>query len=218
MDLIAFAPTFLLENRKLLHFIHNYNCYFPPFRMTERSLECALADLWLSMQAREEVLEVGAVTSYYWPYRVLRIVDPTDPHPLVTDKCSLFDISLRGKRVLCLSTLEHIGKTDFGLPEDPAAVLLALQKFFDECDHFLLTFPGGYNTTLDHWILQPNRALPSNVYGTSWVRTPESNDWSQIPLDHLNEKQLGYGKYWANCLIMLTRGNLADNLRLPAVS
>src|SRR5262245_40536642 len=96
------VPTFTFNGRQYRGFCHAYNCGWPPSRMTERSVEIGLADHWLS-QVEGPVIEVGAVTPYYWPGRVSRIVDPGDDHPRVTDRESLFGLDFAQANVLCLS-------------------------------------------------------------------------------------------------------------------
>ena len=78
--------TFNFLGRVYKLFCHTHNCGWPPFRMTERSVELALADEWLT--TKDNVIEIGAVTPYYWPKRISNVVDPTDSHELVNIKAS----------------------------------------------------------------------------------------------------------------------------------
>ena len=97
------AAGFDFWGRAYRCFYHVYNCGWPPY-VSERCVELALADVWLAQVPAEELVEIGAVTPYYWPGSVGRIVDPFDPHPRVTDRKSLFDLELTGSRVLSIST------------------------------------------------------------------------------------------------------------------
>jgi hypothetical protein len=95
-------------------FYHRYNCGTAyDERTTERTVEMALADLWLTRH-HDNVIELGAVTPYYFPGRIPVVVDPTDRHPLVTISESLFTVDFKAKNVLCISTIEHIGTSDYG--------------------------------------------------------------------------------------------------------
>lgn len=128
--------------RRLPYFFHRHNCGWPPARCTERVVELALADDWLRGHS-SGVLEVGAVTPYYWPHRVEQVVDPADPHPLVTHRRSIFDVDLTGRWVLSISTLEHIGSGEYGQPEDGDAAPRALEKIVEEARGFLVSLPLG---------------------------------------------------------------------------
>ena len=76
----AQVPTFSIYGTQVPHFIHRYNAFCPPYRMTERTLELALADIFLRGMRGRRIVEIGAVTPYYWPDRVSEIVDPADDH------------------------------------------------------------------------------------------------------------------------------------------
>ncbi len=97
-------PTFEFAGKVFKLFVSNHNCGWPPARMTERAVELPLADRWLESVDAARVMEIGAVTPYYWPRRVPHVVDPYDPHPLVTTKASLFDVDLSAGPVLSIST------------------------------------------------------------------------------------------------------------------
>ena len=154
-------PTFRYAGEEVPFFLHPFNCGHHPATATERTVELALADRWLDKVGAANVTEVGAVTSYYWPGRVKRVVDPADPHPLVTEAKSLLDLDLRGTKVLCLSTLEHVGRADYGLPAQPELLHRALRKLFDECARFLVTVPTGYNADMD--AVSFDGAFPADV-------------------------------------------------------
>ena len=146
--------TFTFDGRQYPYFVHNQNCGWPPFRMTERAVELSLADVWLAEHEGDAaVVEIGAVTPYYWPRRVAQVIDPFDDHKLV-EKKSLFDISFIGRKVLSVSTFEHIGTGEYRLENDQELVLRAIKKLTQEADCFLITIPAGYNKFLDEYILE----------------------------------------------------------------
>jgi hypothetical protein len=143
---------FGLPHRKgsLPYFSHPFNCGLNRrTRRTERTVELALADDWL--RRASEPIEIGAVTPYYWPNRISKVVDPTDKHPLVTHRASLFDVDITGRDVLSISTVEHVGLDDYNLNEDKSAID-AVHYIIDRANRFLITFPVGYNETLDQFI------------------------------------------------------------------
>ena len=140
--------NFQFETMHVPHFIAHHNVNYPPFRMTERSIELALADIFLDQYPRDKVLEIGATTPYYWPHRIKNIVDPTDKHRLVSIKKSFMDIEIGNYAILSISTFEHIGIADYGLAADKNIVSAALAKLLAECSDFLVTIPGGYNPAI----------------------------------------------------------------------
>lgn len=204
----AMAPTtlpgFVFAGRAVSHFLHRHNVFHPPFRMTERSVELALADQFLSQYGRGEVIEVGAVTPYYWPHRVAEVFDPADKHELVTGHCTWDEVDPRGRAVLSISTFEHIGLPDYGLPPDTAASGQAVDKLVDCSSDFLVTFPGGYNPSLDDWVMQ--RAAEGGFELHFLERSQVDNDWQQRPWQGLGGRRLVYGPYWANALFVMHRG------------
>jgi len=110
-------------------------------------VELAVADRWLNQQHIANVVEVGAVTPYYWPGRVHHVVDPTDAHPGVTVRESIFDVSLVGKTVLSVSTIEHIGLGAYGEGKGSEGADVAAMARIRECTSLggvlVLTTPYG---------------------------------------------------------------------------
>ena len=194
---------FSLGKLRLQHFCHRHNCGFLPNRMTERSVELALADWWLLQREEQAVCEVGAVTPYYWPKRVRRIVDPKDRNLLVTDRDSYMNIDLSESEILSISTFEHIGMGEYGEPRSPHLVIDALQKLFRESPQFLITVPLGYNASLDSFAHRV-RGVPSDVQRLFLVRSSTGNDWRETKQP--SPKQCHYGE-WANCVMFLLRGS-----------
>lgn len=146
--------TFIHDGRQYQYFVHNQNCGWPPFRMTERSVELSLADSWLAEHEGDpSVIEIGAVTPYYWPRRVLQVIDPYDSNKL-TEKKSLFDVSLFGRKVLSISTFEHIGTGEYKQESELKLGRKAIEKLTTEADHFLITMPVGHNKFLDSYIFE----------------------------------------------------------------
>ena len=107
----------------------------PPAVITERMVEVPLAQ-WFLQQYGPDVVEVGAVTPYYYPDVRHSVVDPGDSW----DGCRKEDahnLDYSGKNLLSISTVEHIGN-----PE------LLLEKMF-KADKWLITWAAGYKKSLD---------------------------------------------------------------------
>jgi len=199
-------PEFTFNSRYYIGFCHTHNCGWPPSRMTERSVEVALADRWLSTVSGP-VIEIGAVTPYYWPNRLTRVVDPADQHPLVTDRVSLFDVDTTGLNVLCLSTLEHIGSGEYGQQVDATGPTKALAHLTARCRDYLITVPFGYHPDVDAALFSDTPLLPAKFL----VRSAEGNDWRECsarearipPLSRLgSDRRVA----WANALAVIVKG------------
>lgn len=195
---------FSFNGKEYFYFVHQHNCGWPPYRMTERSVELALADSWLSRYEKDsEVIEIGAVTPYYWPCRVLNVVDPSDQHPLVSSRSSFFDISLHAKRVLSISTFEHIGSGEYNLENNEGLALQAVEKLLSEASIFLVTIPIGYNKALEEYILRAEGSFKdvtvSFMKRGTWVM---NNAWRQVLASEVVGASYTIG---ANGLIILER-------------
>lgn len=201
--------TFTLNGRELPYFYHAHNCGWPPRRCTERIVELAVADFWLARVVAEQVLEIGAVTPYYWPRRIPCVIDPADPHGLVTHRRSLFDFDLTNRIVLSLSTIEHVGTGEYGIDERLCPID-ALRKVCSESSQCLITFPTGCDDTLDAVSMQDNTLGPDvslfilvREGCASWRQ--ESNKGCRVPK---------YGPKWANGLIVVEKGGLLSETGL----
>jgi hypothetical protein len=186
--------TFRFAGSDYLHFCHNYNCGWPAASATERTVELALADAWLRKVPAAEVVEVGAVTPYYWPGRVRRVIDPADPHEQVTDRCEMARVNLTGAYVLTVSTLEHFGSGDYGLPADPGAFPAAIDQLAREPAAFLATVPVGYNPAVDEWLFAGR--YPAGVRVGFLLRDAARLCWREVPA--------------AEARVPYTRGTAAD--------
>lgn len=208
------ARSFSFRGREYPCFYHAYNCGWPPY-VSERTVELALADAWLSA-VEGDVIEIGAVTPYYWPGRVAAIIDPYDPHPLITQRQSMFDIDLTGRTVLAISTFEHIGTDDYSIDTERKTSADALLKLFAESPSFLVTVPLGYSASVDGF-LPDSRNLPPDV-SVWYLRRTTGADWAEVVHFPTDGAQYGDPKLiaefpgtcigrWANAVAVLERGN-----------
>lgn len=197
-------PRFQVGHATFTSFAHRFNCGWPDHAWcTERTVELAIADRWLDMVRPADVTEVGAVTPYYWPRRVEDVVDPTDPHPQVNRRKSIFDISLVGRAVISISTFEHIGIGDYGLPKSDNLATSALQKLFAESSTFLVTFANRYNAALDEYVM--TRAdFPSDVELRLLARNPSGIGWVERPAEMKYVQPYSSGR--GGSVVILSRG------------
>ncbi len=206
--------TFRYGGRTYPLFCHAHNCGWPPYS-TERAVELALADHWLGQAGT--VMEVGAVTPYYWPGRVRDVVDPADPHPAVTDRRPIADLDLRRRTVLSISTIEHVGTGEYGLGPTSEAAPEACRRLLRDAARFLVTVPVGQNPALDDFLFAP-ASLPPDVSLGCLKRGP-AGTWSQVPAEEARGTPYGDPRVerlypgttagrWANAVVVLERGGL----------
>jgi hypothetical protein len=198
------APeTFRFAGRDYPYFVHHHNCGFPAAFATERTVELALADEWLHRVPAERVIEVGAVTPYYWPRRVARVVDPADPHAQVTDRREMARVDLSGADVLCVSTLEHFGHGDYGLPGDPGLFRAAVEQLAREPASFLVTIPVGYNAVADAWAFGGD--FPKGVRVGFLRRDAARLCWREV---QAAEARVPYGRGAADAVVVVEQGGV----------
>lgn len=152
------------------------NCGYLNERMTERGLELMLVkdilDNWEAQQL--DIIEVGAVTPYYFRGRIKDVLDPADSHPLVNLKIDLFDYDFTEKSVVSISTIEHVGTGDFSVEKRGDSVH-ALVKIIKESEHCFITCPIGYNKRLDRYCLE--KRIPGM---TCYKRGYLDNNWQIV--------------------------------------
>jgi hypothetical protein len=195
---------FTFAGRKYTHFVHSHNCGWPPVDATERTVELALADTWLSSKEPNSVIEVGAVTPYYWPERISSIADPVDSHPCVTDRSPLESLSISCLNVLCISTLEHIGTGDYGLMPNSRLLSECLLKLATESASALITIPAGYNQALDQIIFGDQ--LPPAFKVGFLVRDVANHTWQQV--NDPKCARLPYGENGASAVVVIEKGSV----------
>ena len=138
------------------YFMSGYNQTW----QNERCVELELGFRWLDLNKGEKIMEVGAVMPYYAEggyYEISHeVIDPYDEKATIVD--FMENIDLAGHKVIAISTLEHIGTTDYdGSGErqnlvDADAAPLALQQILNQADSCFVTVPVGYNSGLDNWL------------------------------------------------------------------
>lgn len=200
------------EGPEMPYFYHAHNCGLRTARRrTERTVELSVADHWLNAVAQASdapAVEIGAVSPYYWPDRLKTVVDPADKRATV--RKSLFECDFSGAAVLCLSTLEHVGESRYGLreQENPLSAFLKLVK---ESRRFLVSVPYGWASnpsfkTLESFLLVGNdQYLTENGVRVFTVSRRADETW--CPSDSYRP----YGKApkpWANTVIFAEKGGL----------
>jgi len=200
-------------NGKILHlFQHNYNCGSILGRMTERCLEMAIAIDWFN-RTSGDVYEIGATSPYYIASnsRICGVCDPADKHNMVTEHCSMFDLDLKGKNVLSISTIEHINTGEYGNKIELAeSAVGGFEKIVKESKACLITFPANANKELDEYFsnqkyldveLRPNEQLLVTFY----VRGTDNNSFK---IDNVKKvKDTPYGPRAANGVVVIEKAS-----------
>ncbi len=186
---------FILNGKNYQLYEHSYNCGYKHTRMTERSVEVALAKEYVD-NCNGEIIEIGAVTPYYFfDEKISAIIDPTDVHGRVT-KDSIFNCDLKSKHVLSISTVEHIGLSDYGMHETKNAID-AIEKILKESASCLITAPLGYNKLLDKWVNENQSDGRVKL-----MRRSLNNYWMEIT-GHYTAVE--YTPLWANGLVIIEK-------------
>lgn len=200
---------FPYKSKSLKLYESDYNCGYTEWRQSERGLEMALAKLWLE-QIEGEVIEIGAVSPYYFPKAVTHVCDPADVHPRVDLKCSMFELDLKGKNVLCISTLEHISTGEYGVnintEESP---IKGFNKIVQESRECFITFPVGASKELDEYFAAEKfKSIPLNndesLEVLFYKRGFEDNDWKEEK-DFSLINLIPYGPAAANAVVIITK-------------
>lgn len=142
----------------------------------ERCIEVPIALRFLdSFQRRYNILEVGAVLPYYTPCRH-ECVDPVDIAASRKDYAE--NISYAGLSVLSISTIEHIGNGDYGLPKKEGQAQEVLLKIHNESDRYLISWPIGFNKKLDSYVKESDcfqYVFHKRVSGNEWILSDDQS-------------------------------------------
>jgi len=144
----------------------------------ERELEIPLAR-WAIARLGPSFKEVGAVMPYWGLFPVKHIViDPYDPVANVNLDVEKFDLA--GCNILSISTLEHLGRKEYGNDtEDPEKPLRVLTRIWQDAARYFVTVPLGYNPPLDQYIrdlIGDDATIFKKTGHREWIESP--GDWS----------------------------------------
>ena len=144
----------------------------------ERAIEIPLALRWLKKE--NNITEIGAVTPYYSPV-THEVIDPHDEKATISDYME--NVDLTGKNVLSISTIEHIGTTDYldgqiMFPDvefiDKNAAIECLKQILNQSKKCFVTIPIGYNKFLDAWLHEHLHLLDCFGYHKKYLYSYET--------------------------------------------
>jgi len=121
----------------------------------ERTVEVPLADNFMRRFDPTSIVEVGAVMPYYGR-REHKVIDLFDEY----EGCLRVDATTydyTGLNVLSISTVEHIGTSDYNTDDNqvgrqeinPHSAFLCIESIIRQANHYLITFPIGRHRVLD---------------------------------------------------------------------
>jgi SAM-dependent methyltransferase len=192
--------TFEYRGEELHYFNHMYNCT----RLNERAVELAIArhfmswaqhDAWTRKRSAATGLELGNVTSHYWPAHH-RIVDRYEEAAGV-ENIDVFDLASGSSAdwIIAISTLEHVRWDEPDRdPNGAANAIWHLKSLLKPGGRMLVTCPLGYHPQLDREILSGRF---EDARQTCFVRTGDI-DW--VESDEIVAKPYGATSHWAESL------------------
>lgn len=206
----GYVDSVIYKNKKIKLYLSEHNCGLSyRKRLTERALELALAKDWIT-NSHDEYIEIGAVTPYYMPdFSKHSVIDPADAHEMVDIKKSLFECDYRGKNVLSISTIEHVGTGDYQLTKTEDCVE-GLNKVIQECKSCLVSFPMGYNRKLDNYVMDEMKSgqfskNQKEIKICAYGRSKYGNDWKILTNLEEQYADYEYGPLWANCVCFIEK-------------
>ena len=168
---------------------------------TERVVELRLGLDHIASQDPSAVLEVGNVLATYTAVKHT-VLDLNEHHPHVTNEdAATFDWPQRFDRIVCLSTLEHVGKDE--AEEDPAKAeraLLNLRRHLSPEGRLLVTMPVGYHPLLDERLCEDRLGACRAHF---LRRTSRWGSWQEIPPTQIRGARYGDPFPCANVLAVL---------------
>lgn len=143
----------------------------------ERTVEVPIAVEFLRRVPLDSVIEIGAVMPYHEERlaQLYLVADPFDPWPgCVRVDGEVADVV--GRSVLCISTLEHMGRPEYGNEDvDETKGCRAFDRIAKFADKYLVTIPIGWNPVID------KRARWSGYPGFTMERITRENEWILKP-------------------------------------
>ena len=122
--------------------------------INERCIELALGMRYMDKVGHDSLTEIGAVMPHYG-YCEHQIIDLfADDHPAGdVQAVDAETCDFTGRDVLCLSTIEHIGKEDYDNTDiDPQKSIRILDKITEESNSFFVTWGTRYHNELDEYV------------------------------------------------------------------
>jgi hypothetical protein len=141
--------TFMFGGQKYNYLYHSYNTTWD----NPRCVEVPIIQRIIQENSGKRILEIGNVLYHYLPcYH--DVIDLTERYPgVINQDIVTFCPENKYDLVVSISTFEHIGCWEKGVPEDPEKLLRAIQNVVDNVlvsgGKFVLTVPLGQNLYME---------------------------------------------------------------------
>jgi hypothetical protein len=128
------------------YFDHPYNNTI----QNERAIEIPIALRYFEKFGKlNNFIELGAVLPYYLKNANHCCIDPIDPKATILEYAENIDYT--NKHILSISTIEHIGTSDYGLEVNKSICAFEiLNQIYTKSITCLISWPIGYNVDLDN--------------------------------------------------------------------
>lgn len=160
----------------------------------ERKAELPLG-FWFLEKFGHDVVELGEVTSYYREPK--HKVYDLAPGKKSSIKMDALTVPYKDANVLSISTVEHIGKGDYGNPVVPHMAIDVVKLIVAEAGNYLITFPVGYFREIEEDIVKEG-------IGYFLILRDKDNKWTQIPDTNMPDYRYGNPYSAGNCLCVIT--------------
>jgi hypothetical protein len=185
---------------------NTYNYFSHPY---ERTVELPIAFEFI--KTGKNVLEVGNVLHHY-PLQLMDgdIVDKYEKEGGVINTDILeFKPNCKYDRIVSISTIEHIGYDELGIPDPnkPVKAINHMKTLLAENGSMLVTMPIGYNPVIDKIVFSENTPFEQQYY---LKRVSKDNHWEQVSPEVARECKFDKPYRCANAIIV---GIITNNAR-----
>lgn len=156
----------------------------------ERKAELPIG-AWFLEKFDHDVIEIGEVMNSHIPC-THTIYDPRAEMPGTISKDAR-ELDYKGKNVLSISTIEHVGDGDIDL----------IKKIQKQAKNYIITFPVGFNQDFDQ------RVSESNIeYFVIERSLDDKNTWTQITDKDLSGYKYNDPYYAGHAIVVITNLNV----------
>lgn len=182
---------FHVSGKRYRYFNHRYNLTF----LNERTVEVPVAEAF-HQSGSSPMLEVGNVLGHYG-FIGQTILDKYEKNPgVINEDIFTYRPDKKFQSILSLSTVEHIGQDEGTSPDLAWKAILHLETLLAPGGSLLITFPLGYNASLDKWIFEQD-FFQETIF---LRRISLQNEWVEIPSEEARGAKFNHPYPFANVL------------------
>lgn len=181
------------------YFVHPYNSTWT----NERAVEIPVVLHFLGASVPSPMLEVGNVMSHYFDldHEVVDLFEKCRYRPVINCDLLEFNTSLRFKRIISISTIEHIGWDEKPRAEEKVVnAFTKLRSLLTSDGKVIVSFPVGYNHSLDQLVRESSI---DNVRYQCLKRISADNQWVETDLQEALNCKYGYPFMNGNAIVFI---------------